>query len=109
GHVAKEIEDARVSLGEDTKLEDEARVLENADELRTLASTLNELLSGEEASVLSQLGSAQRPLSSIERIDPSAARMQELFDSGFYSLQELARAVEDYAGAVELDPTRLDE
>src|SRR5438477_480466 len=108
-HVAKEIEDARLSPGEDTKLEDEARVLENADELRTLASTLNELLSGEEASVLSQLGAAQRPLSSIERIDPLAARMQELFDSGFYALQELARSVEDYAGSVELDPARLEE
>ncbi|MEP6549885.1 MAG: DNA repair protein RecN [Gemmatimonadales bacterium] len=108
-HVAKEIEDARLSPGEDAKLEDEARVLENADELRTLAGSLNELLSGEEASVLGQLGVAQKPLTSIERIDPSAARMQELFDAGFYALQELARSVEDYAGSVELDPARLEE
>ena len=108
-HVAKEIEDARLSPGEDTKLEDEARVLENADELRTLATTLNDLLAGEEASVLGQLGAAQRPLTSIERIDPSVARMQELFDAGFYALQELARSVEDYAGSVDLDPSRLEE
>ena len=108
-HVAKEIEDARLSPGEDSKLEDEARVLENADELRTLANSLNELLAGEDASVLSQLGAAQRPLSSIERIDPSAARMQELFDTGFYALQELARAIDDYSGSVELDPARLEE
>jgi DNA repair protein RecN (Recombination protein N) len=108
-HVAKEIEDARLSPGEDAKLEDEARVLENADELRSLASALNELLSGEEASVLTQLGAAQRPLTSIERIDPAAARMQELFDAGFYALQELARRVEDYAGSVDLDPSRLEE
>jgi DNA repair protein RecN (Recombination protein N) len=106
-HVAREIEDARLSPGEDTKLEDEARVLENADELRTLASSLSELLSGDEASVMTQLGASQRPLTSIERIDPSAARMQELFDAGFYALQELARSVEDYAGSVELDPARL--
>jgi DNA repair protein RecN (Recombination protein N) len=106
-HVAKEIEEARLSPGEDTKLEDEARVLENADELRTLASSLSELLSGDEASVMTQLGASQRPLTSIERIDPSAARMQELFDAGFYALQELARSVEDYAGSVELDPARL--
>ncbi|MFL5595274.1 MAG: DNA repair protein RecN [Gemmatimonadaceae bacterium] len=108
-HVAREIEETRLTPGEDTKLEDEARVLENADELRTLASSLNDLLSGEEGSVLSQLGAAQRPLASIERIDPSAARMQELFDGGFYALQELARSVEDYAGSVDLDPTRLEE
>jgi len=108
-HVAKEIEDARLTSGEDARLEDEARVLENADELRTLASNLGELLSGEEGSVLSQLGAAQRPLTSIERIDSSAARMQELFDTAFYALQELARSVEDYAGSVDLDPARLDE
>ena len=108
-HVAQEVEEAKLSPGEDTKLEDEARVLENADELRILATTLSELLSGEETSVMSQLGAAQRPLSSIERIDPSAARMQELFDAGFYALQELSRAVGDYAGSVELDPSRLEE
>ena len=108
-HVAKEIEDARLAPSEDTRLEDEARVLENADELRTLANSLNELLSSDDASVLSQLGAAQRPLTSIERIDPSAARMQELFDAGFYALQELARSVEDYAESVELDPARLEE
>jgi DNA repair protein RecN (Recombination protein N) len=107
-HVAKEIEDARLSPGEDTKLEDEARVLENADELRTLATALNDLLSGEESSVLTQLGTAQRPLTAIERIDPSVARMQELFDAGFYALQELGRSVEDYAGSVDLDPARLE-
>jgi len=108
-HVAKEIEDARLTPGEDVRLEDEARVLENADELRTLATSLGELLAGEEGSVLSQLGAAQRPLTSIERIDSSAARMQELFDTAFYALQELARSVEDYAGSVDLDPARLDE
>src|SRR3954470_7081538 len=53
-HVAREIEDARVSPGEDVRLEDEARVLENADELRTLATSLNELLSADEVSVLTQ-------------------------------------------------------
>ena len=108
-HVAKEIEEARLSPGEDTKLEDEARVLENADELRTLATSLNDLLAGDEGSVLTQLGAAQRPLTSIERIDSSANRMQELFDAGFYALQELARSVEDYAGSVDLDPERLEE
>ena len=36
------------------------------------------------------------------------ARMQELFDAGFYALEELARAIEDYAGSVDLDPERLE-
>ena len=108
-HVATEVENARLSPGEDTRLEDEARKLENSDELRTLATTLSQLLAGEEASVMSQLAAARRPLTAIERIDPAASRMQELFDSGYYALQELSRSVEDYAGAVDLDPARLEE
>jgi DNA repair protein RecN (Recombination protein N) len=108
-HVATEVENARLSPGEDTRLEDEARKLENSDELRTLATTLSQLLSGEETSVMSQLGAARRPLTAIERIDPAAGRMQELFDAGYYALQELSRSVEDYAGAVDLDPARLEE
>jgi len=108
-HVATEIEGAQLSPGEDARLEDEARVLENADELRTLAANLSELLSGDEASVMTQLSAAGRPLTAIERIDPAAARMQELFDAGFYALQELSRSVEDYAGSVDLDPARLGE
>ena len=108
-HVAMEIENARLSPGEDVRLEDEARKLENSEELRTLATSLSELLAGEEASVMAQLSAARRPLTAIERIDPAASRMQELFDAGFYALQELARSVEDYAAAVDLDPARLDE
>ncbi len=108
-HVATEIEGAELKPGEDARLQDEARVLENADELRTLATSLSELLSGEEASVMTQLSAAGRPLTAIERIDPAAARMQELFDAGFYALQELARSVDDYAGSVDLDPARLEE
>ena len=34
--------------------------------------------------------------------------MQELFDAGFYALEELSRAVDDYASSVELDPDRLE-
>jgi len=108
-HVAMEVEGARLVPGEDTRLEDEARVLENADELRTLANSLSEMLSGDDTSVMTQLAAARRPLTAIERIDPAAARMQELFDAGFYALQELGRSVEDYAGAVDLDPARLED
>jgi DNA repair ATPase RecN len=77
--------------------------LENADELRTLAQSASASLSEEEGA-LDRLSSISRALGSIQRIDPSAARLQELFDSGYYALEELARAVSDYASSVDLDP-----
>lgn len=107
-HVVREIEDARLAAGEDTRLEDEARVLENADELRSLAEGISALLSGEDEGIMERLASVNRSLSSVQRVDPAGARLQELFDSGFYALDELARAVDDYARSVDLDPDRLE-
>jgi DNA repair protein RecN (Recombination protein N) len=107
-HVAREIEEARLTPGEDARLEDEARVLENADELRSLAEGISALLSGEDGGVLERLASVNRSLSSVQRVDSAGARLQELFDSGFYALDELARAVDDYARTVDLDPDRLE-
>lgn len=105
-HVVREIEEAKPTSGEDTRLEDEARVLENADELRTLAESVSAMLTEEEGAI-ERLGSVNRSLGSIQRIDSSAARFQELFDAGFYALDELTRAISDYASSVDLDPDRL--
>ena len=105
-HVAREIEEAKPTAGEDTRLEDEARVLENADELKTIAESVSAMLSDEEGAI-ERLASVNRSLGSIQRIDSSAARFQELFDAGFYALDELARAISDYASSVDLDPDRL--
>lgn len=106
-HVAREIDEAKLAAGEDTALEDEARVLENADELRGLAGGISTILSGDDEGVLTRLGSLNRSLSGIQRVDPAGARLQELFDAGFYALDELARAVDDYAASIDLDPDRL--
>lgn len=106
-HVAREIADAQLTSGEDVTLEDDARVLENADELRTLAQSVAEILSDEEEGVLARLATAHRTLSQITRIDANASHMQELYDTGFYALDELAHASSEYAASVELDPERL--
>ena len=107
-HVAREIEDAHLTAGEDTRLEDEARVLENADELRILADGIGRLLNADDEGVIDRLRTVGRSLSAVERFDPSAARLRELFDAGFYALEELGRAIDDYSHSVDLDPERLE-
>ncbi|MCE2801953.1 MAG: DNA repair protein RecN [Gemmatimonadetes bacterium] len=107
-HVVKEIGEATLQDGEETRLDDEARRLTHAEELQGLIGELTETLEGEEG-VLPRLGHLQRPLASLQRIDPSTARLQELFDAAWYALEELARAAQAYADGVEHDPARLDE
>ena len=108
-HVVREIEDAKLMDGEDVRLEDEARRLEHAEELRTLARGAYAALDGEEDAVLARLGQMQRALAAILRIDSERGRLQELYDAGFYAFEELARELEDYEGSIDLDPARLEE
>ncbi len=106
-HVVKEIEDAKLQAGEDERLEEEARRLEHADELRTLSGGAAGLLESGEDGVLHQLAQLHRTLANLERIDPGLARLNELYDNAFYALEELSRELVEYERAVELDPERL--
>ena len=108
-HVVREIEDAKLVEGEDAKLEEEARRLEHSEELRSLAGGIAAALESEEEAVLPRLAGVQRSLASILRIDSSLGRLQELFDAGFYALEELSRELVEYERAVDLDPARLEE
>ncbi|MEX2154021.1 MAG: DNA repair protein RecN [Gemmatimonadaceae bacterium] len=107
-HVAREIGDARLVDGEDAKLEDEARRLENAAEIRESAAAFNAMLDDEDHGVLSRLSQAARVLQQLQRFDPAVAKLQESFEAGFYSLETLARDMAEYAASVDLDPSRLD-
>ncbi|HEY0969913.1 MAG TPA: DNA repair protein RecN [Gemmatimonadales bacterium] len=108
-HVAREIEEARLVDGENARLEEEARRLEHSDELRNLAGGAVELLNEGEEGIIHLLGQLQRALGAVQRIDPAMERVQELFDSGFYALEELSRELEAYEAQIDLDPARLAE
>ncbi|HEV8499034.1 MAG TPA: DNA repair protein RecN [Gemmatimonadaceae bacterium] len=108
-HVVKEIGEAKLVEGEDVKLEDEARRLENAEELRALASGIASALDGEDDTVLQKLAAISRSLASIQRIDPTLARLQESYDSAYYSIEALARELEEYEASIDLDPSRLED
>ena len=108
-HVAREVSDAKLVEGEEQRLDDEARRLTHAEELRALAGELSEVLEGDDDTVLARLGGLQKALGALQRIDPSVARLQELFDAAYYALEELAREVSAYGETVEHDPGRLAE
>jgi DNA repair protein RecN (Recombination protein N) len=108
-HVVHEIDEARLREGEDVTLEDEARRLENADELRSSAAGMVAALEGGDEAVLHALAQVQRALAHVQKIDPSTGRLQELFDGAFYALEELARQLSEYEEAIDLDPARLAE
>jgi len=108
-HVTQEIDAARLVDGEEERLAEEARRLEHAEELRSLAQGMGSVLDGDEDAVLQRLAAVQRALASIQRIDPSLTRLQETFDTAFYGLEELSRELVAYEEGIELDPERLSD
>lgn len=106
-HVAREIGDARLEEGEDARLEDEARRLTHAEELRALSGEIMDVLETGDEAVLARVGHLQRTLGALQKIDPSTARLQELYDAAYYALEELNRESQGYLATVEHDPARL--
>ncbi len=107
-HVAEEIEAAAPRPDEESSLDDEARRLTHAEELQTLVTEVTDVLEGDDGA-LPQLGSLQRSLAGLQRIDPSTARLQELYDAAWYALEEVVREARAYAEGIEHDPARLAE
>jgi len=104
----EEIEKARLEGGEEEALRGEARRLEHSEELLELSGGLHEAVYEDEASVVDRLGRLRRPLRELLRIDPDAAPMEALLDSGLASVEELGRELARYRDSVDHDPARLE-
>src|SRR5258705_8012698 len=72
-HVAREIGDAKLVDGEDTRLEEEARRLENASEIRDSAAAVSSLLEDEDGGALSRLAQAGEGVQQPQPVDPPPA------------------------------------
>mgnify|MGYP001566701616 FL=1 len=107
-HVADEIARVAPKPGELEAVEAEARRFAHAEELGRTAEELVGLLEGDEGGAGAQLVHADRLLASLTRIDPDGARgWREMLDAAVLNVEELGRAVREYADAVDVDPARL--
>lgn len=108
-HVAQEIEAARLRVGEEALLDDEARRLSHVEDLRTHVGHAREALEGRDEGALPQLAAARRALASAERLDPALSAPLEALESAIVSLEEMSRDLLAYESALESDPQRLAE
>ncbi|MGH9325774.1 MAG: DNA repair protein RecN [Terriglobia bacterium] len=106
---AKELSQARLSPGEDARLEEEKRLLANVEKLRAAASTAFANLYEEEGSVCSRLSLVTRSLEELCRYNASISPQIEPLGSARAALEDLATFLRDYLGKLEADPERLEE
>lgn len=98
--------------GEDVALAAEAQRLQAVDDLRQLASTASQALSGSELGddpgVVGVFGQARKSVDQIEALDEAAAPMaQQMREAGFL-LNDVAAQVAAYLADLDADPLRLE-
>ncbi len=104
----KELKSLDLKKGEDLEIEEETTLLENAETLFGLCSSLNELLYDADRSAFVQLAEAVRQLGQLAGIDKSFSPHLEDAESAKSLVEELSRTVRDYSGAIEFNPEHLE-
>jgi DNA repair protein RecN (Recombination protein N) len=105
----REIESAELQPGEDTQLEAERRVQQNAGRLLENASAAYELLYEAPESALAAVRAAAKKIDDLARIDTSMESLRQALEPASIAIQDAAYSLRDYLGRVEANPTRLEE
>jgi len=106
---AREIEEAKLTAGEDERLEAEKRVLANAEKIYGAAMNAFDLLYEGNASTSSSLRAAQKHLEELARYEPKFHEALAALESARISVEDVGATLRDYAGGIHASPERLAE
>ena len=103
----EELHGAHLKEGEEEDLFAEYSRLANADEIASHVREITEALSGERASIISQLKRLATNVDSLVKLDPALDDSAQLYKSALMELQEVAYSMEKFEGRIEHNPERL--
>ena len=106
---SREIGEARLTPGEDERLEAEKRVLANAEKIYGAAINAFDLLYEGNASTSSSLRAAQKHIEELARYEPKFQEALAALESARISIEDVGATVRDYAGGIHASPERLAE
>jgi DNA repair protein RecN (Recombination protein N) len=105
----RELKQANLEIGEDTRLGDEKAILANVERIRAAATSAYNLLYEDEGSASSRVGSVARAMYELERYDSSFNVYLEPLASARATIEDLALKLRDYLGNLNANPHRLEE
>jgi len=104
-----EIEQAKLQLGEDERLETQKRVLANAEKIYSSAMNAFDLLYEGNASTSASLRAAQKHIEELARYEPKFQEAMAALETARISVEDVGASLRDYAGAIEASPEHLAE
>ena len=103
------LDNAHLKEGEQEELEQEADILEHAEDIKQELFRASELISGDEDGTLSRLRSALQSLRSAKKNWPQAQELTERLDSCIIELKDISETVCDAQENISFDPARLEQ
>ncbi len=104
-----EIDAARLAEGEEEKLEEERKVLQNFERLSSNVKEAGDLLYEDELSCAGRLSRAVKAIRAASEIDPKLSELGDELAGAEIAVAEAGRALERYLQSLEFSPGRLDE
>jgi DNA repair protein RecN (Recombination protein N) len=95
--------------GEDIEIQQELKILENAERIAGLIAELSSILADGENNVYDRLNEAQGCLEQLGGFDATFEEYREECASALVSISEIAKHVGHYADRVEYSPARVEE
>lgn len=102
-----EIDTVAPTPGEDETLEDEVRVLANAERISALAEASYALLYEEEHSLFEQIGRLSALLETLSGLDSRIRGIADAAEEVKFSIEDMAHTLRDHAGGIESNPAIL--
>jgi DNA repair protein RecN (Recombination protein N) len=105
----REIEDAKLQAGEDERLENEKRVLANAEKIYNAAMNAFDLLYEGDSSTAASLRSARKQVEELARYETKFQDALDALETALISVEDVGATLRDYAGGIHASPEHLAE
>ena len=103
-----ELEEARLTEGEQEELENEYSMLSHAEEIKGALYEADDTLSGEQG-VTGLLKTASHAIDAIKTVYPDIAETAERLENSYIELKDIAADISRYTDRMDFDPARMDQ
>lgn len=105
----EQLDDARLSAGEQEELEQEAETLSHAEDIKAGLYRVGQTLYSDEGGLISGLKECLNTMQSLQDVYPVAGELAERLESSYIELKDVSQEISDKEEEVEFNPQRLDE
>ncbi len=103
-----ELEEARLSDGEQEELENEYSMLSHAEEIKGALYEADNALSGDN-SVTELLKTASHAIEGIKKVYPDISETAERLEASYIELKDIASDIARYTDQVDFDPSKMEQ